>query len=95
MNPLTTSRTLNSRVPIIDLNAANLSCVHCNVPTTHGLHGSSMVSHNIVSHMLGRSGASRHLGAYQDDEMHLNATPGKPPPAPEEEDLMKFVSPVK
>lgn len=54
-----------------------------------------MVSHNIVSHMLGRSGASRHLGAYQDDEMHLNATPGKPPPAPEEEDLMKFVSPVK
>lgn len=32
---------------------------------------------------------------FEDDEMHLNATPGKPPPAPEEEDLMKFVSPVK
>lgn len=90
MNPLTTSRTLNSRAQRCE------SCVHCNVPTTHGLHNrSSMVSHNIVSHMLGRSGASRHLGAYQDDEMHLNATPGKPPPAPEEEDLMKFVSPVK
>jgi len=30
---------------------------------------------------------------FQDDEMHLSATPAKPPPAPEEDDLLKFISP--
>lgn len=32
---------------------------------------------------------------FQDDEMHLSATPAKPPPAPEEDDLLKFISPAK